>query len=244
MKIGTKVSQLSRRTSTKRRREHLCLDCWGREVLSLPPPEFCSFLGLSSGGQSLPTTRVCEVLSPPGLVPGVVQPSQYFWTMEYGLFFLVFQVSLFPGRKTFQRGAGEGRIRRTCRRRNDLGNLSLIIFQFQICSVPPISSRHAPPSLARRRPRVLPLLATAGKPSVNRRVVITHQGFVTPWAARDDHVSASGDVLVGVRWICVRLLQGICRLRRVWYTHHLRRCIIPTTALFLGVFLLLITDCI
>jgi hypothetical protein len=51
------------------------------------------------------------------------------------------------------------------------------------------------------------------------------RGFVTPWAACDDHVSTPVAVLDGVRWIWVRLLQGICRRR-------LRRCIVPTTALF------------
>jgi hypothetical protein len=58
------------------------------------------------------------------------------------------------------------------------------------------------------------------------------RGFVTPWAARDDHVSAIVAVLDGFQWIWVRLLQGICRRRRMWNTRRLRRCIIPTTALF------------
>jgi len=56
--------------------------------------------------------------------------------------------------------------------------------------------------------------------------------FVTPWAVRDDHVSAIVAVLDGFQWIWVRLLQGICRRRRMWNTRRLRRCIIPTTALF------------
>jgi hypothetical protein len=57
------------------------------------------------------------------------------------------------------------------------------------------------------------------------------RGFVTPWAARDDHVSA---VLGGVQ-----LLQGIFWWRHVFYTRRLRRCFFPTTALVFGCFLVL-----